>query len=161
MYPGLIFWLTLAKGFIIFSYLGFRINLEGRFLSPVSFYRRGNWGGLNLWADWGSCRLGLHQVGLASGHMAAAALVLGACFFFFFFLVPVWICDNNGTCPWYASKEKMGLLGRIQSSADWHDPEVNMMLLSLNQALMTWVWERNWAFFLFSSFFFSSLFAHI
>ena len=30
----------------------------------------------------------------------------------------------------------MGLLGRIQSSADWHGPEVNMKLLSLNQALM-------------------------
>ena len=31
LHPGLIFCLTLAKGFIIFSYLGFRINLEGRF----------------------------------------------------------------------------------------------------------------------------------
>ena len=30
-YPGLIFCLTLAKGFIILSHLGFKINLEGRF----------------------------------------------------------------------------------------------------------------------------------
>ena len=76
LHPGLIFCLTLAKGFIIFSYLGFRINLEGRFYLQ-SYFIEEETGRLNSWADRGSCRLGLCQMGLASGTWPLLPLVLG------------------------------------------------------------------------------------